>query len=121
MGRDFARGMSAARGGRWGPVHLSLPTDCLEGETDVANVPPAGAFVSATAALDVAAADAMLERLRRARRPVLLVGPGMMTRKGRESTATLENAAQVPVIGMEPPRGLADSSPGAVPPLLAHA
>ncbi len=121
IGRDFAKAMSAARAGRCGPVHLSLPTDCLEGETDAANVPPAGAFVSATIALDVAAADAMLERLRRARRPVILVGPGMMTRKGRESTATLEDISQIPVIGMESPRGLADSSLGAFAPMLAQA
>src|SRR5439155_16911493 len=68
-----------------------------------------------------AAADTMVERLQRARRRVILVGPSMMTRKGRESTAALENAAQVPVIGMESPRGLADSSLGAFAPMLAQA
>ena len=44
-----------------------------------------------------------------------------MTRTGRAATATLEHAVQIPVIGMESPRGLANSSLGAVAPLLAQA
>src|SRR5262249_51242093 len=74
-----------------------------------------------TAALDAGAAGAMLARLRGARRPVVLAGPGLMTRTGRAALASLEHALQVPVIGMESPRGLAGSSLGAVAPLLAQA
>src|SRR5262249_4137747 len=96
-------------------------TDCLEGEADVANLPRAEAFAPTTVTLDPATADAMLARLRRARRPVVLVGPGLMTRMGRETTASLEQVLQMPVIGMESPRGLADSSLGAVAPMLAQA
>jgi acetolactate synthase-1/2/3 large subunit len=44
-----------------------------------------------------------------------------MTRTGRAALAALEHVTQIPVIGMESPRGLADSSLGAVAPLLAQA
>ena len=121
LARDLATAIRTARSGRCGPVHLSLPTDCLDGETDVENVPDAQAFLPKTIDLDAGTAGAMLERLRRARRPVILVGPGLMTRKGRDAIATLEQVSQIPVIGMESPRGLADSSLGAVAPLLAQA
>src|SRR5215467_10843168 len=121
VARDLGRAIRTARSGRCGPVHLSLPTDCLDGEADISGVPGAEAFRAETAALDAGAADAMLARLRGARRPVVLAGPGLMTRTGRTALASLEHALQVPVIGMESPRGLADSSLGAVAPLLAQA
>jgi len=120
IARDLGRAIRTARSGRSGPVHLSLPTDCLDGEAED-NLPGAEVFLPDPMALDAATADAMLERLRRARRPVILVGPGLMSRKAREATAMLEHVAQIPVIGMESPRGLADSSLGAVAPLLAQA
>jgi acetolactate synthase-1/2/3 large subunit len=117
---DLARAIRTARSGRCGPVHLSLPTDCLDGEADDASVPGAEAFLAETAALDAETADAMLARLRQAQRPVVMAGPGLMTRTGRAALSTLEGALQIPVIGMESPRGLADSSLGAVAPLLAQ-
>ncbi len=120
IGRDVATAIRTARSGRCGPVHLSLPTDCLDGQAGD-GVPGADAFLPEARALDAGAADAMLARLRRATRPVIMVGPGLMTRTGRAATATLEHALEIPVIGMESPRGLADASLGAVAPLLAEA
>ncbi len=120
IARDLARAIRTARSGRSGPVHLSLPTDCLDGEADIESVPGSDAFRPETAAIEPGAADAVLARLRQARRPVILVGPGLMSRKAREATATLEHVLQIPVFGMESPRGLADSSLGAVAPLLAR-
>jgi len=118
---DLGRAIRTARSGRCGPVHLSLPTDCLDGDADIDGVPGVDAYLPETVALDAGTADAMLARLRRAKRPVVLAGPGLMTRTGRAALATLENAVQIPVIGMESPRGLADSSLGAVAPLLGEA
>jgi acetolactate synthase-1/2/3 large subunit len=120
IARDAATAIRAARSGRCGPVHLSLPTDCLDGEAD-GSVPGADAFLPETVALDAGAADTMLARLTRAKRPVILAGPGLMTRTARAATAALEHALQIPVVGMESPRGLADSSLGAVAPLLTQA
>jgi acetolactate synthase-1/2/3 large subunit len=121
IARDLARAIRTARSGRSGPVHLSLPTDCLDGDADIDGVPGADAFLPEIVALDAGTADAMLARLRKAKRPVVLAGPGLMTRTGRAALATLEHAVQIPVIGMESPRGLADSSLGAVAPLLGEA
>src|SRR5215475_9815865 len=42
---DLATAIRSARTGRSGPVHLSLPTDCLDGETDSDGVPGADAFL----------------------------------------------------------------------------
>jgi acetolactate synthase-1/2/3 large subunit len=44
-----------------------------------------------------------------------------MSRVGRDATAELEADTQIPVVGMESPRGLADTSLGAFAPLLATA
>src|ERR1019366_5299186 len=121
VARDFARAICEARSGRPGPVQLSLPTDCLDDEADMENVPRAEAFFNDAMALDVSVADGMLERLRRARHPLILAGPALMTRKGRQSNARLQEVLQIPVIGMESPRGIADPSLGAFAQILAQA
>ena len=52
LARDFATGEPrTARSGRRGPVHLSLPTDCLDGEADLTRVPPPDAFAGDAMAL----------------------------------------------------------------------
>ncbi|MGZ5048455.1 MAG: thiamine pyrophosphate-binding protein [Usitatibacter sp.] len=107
---DFAKACAVATGGRPGPVHLSLPTDCLE--EDAPGVEER-APQAASSSRDAPYAAPMLERLRRAKRPLILAGPASMTRAGRERLARLEAATGVPVIGMESPRGIADPSLGA--------
>jgi acetolactate synthase-1/2/3 large subunit len=121
VARDFARAIRTARLGRPGPVHLSLPADCLDDDADMEKAPRVEAFFNQAMALDVGVADGMLERLRRARRPLILAGPALMMRKGSESTARLQNTLQIPVIGMESPRGIADPSLGAFAQIMAQA
>jgi thiamine pyrophosphate-dependent acetolactate synthase large subunit-like protein len=121
LARDFATAMRTARSGRRGPVHLSLPTDCLDGEADTTQVPSSDAFMADTMGLDAATADAMLGRLRAARRPLIVTGPALMTRTGRAAALRLQDAARIPVVGMESPRGLADASLGGFAKLLAQA
>jgi acetolactate synthase-1/2/3 large subunit len=121
LGRDFATAMRTARSGRRGPVHLSLPTDCLDGAADIAQVPGADAFAGDAMALDAGAADAMLARLTAAKRPLIVTGPALMTRSGRAAALRLQDAIRIPVIGMESPRGLADASLGRFAQVLAQA
>ena len=118
---DFATAMRTARSGRRGPVHLSLPSDCLDGDADPAQVPAADAFAADVMALDEAAADAILARLRGAKRPLIVTGPMLMTRPGRAAAMRLEEATNIPVVGMESPRGLADASLGGFARMLAQA
>ena len=120
---DVQRAMRLARSGRPGAVHLSLPSDCLEGGEH--RPPPAGDDAAATeprhSRLETSDADAMLGRLARAKRPLILAGPASMTRSGRERMRALEEATGIPVIGMESPRGIADPSLGAFAQILARA
>ncbi len=71
--------------------------------------------------IDAETGDALLRRLRNAARPVILVGPMGLTRRGRALAAALEDAAGIPVVGMESPRGMADPSLGAFAEMLAQA
>ena len=134
LASDFAKAVRIARSGRPGPVHLSLPVDVLEaacGSTilasgtasDLAHVGLAHCGLAADdSAVDGAAQPTMLsadaiatiiQRLRAARRPLVLTGAITMTRPGRQACAALEAALGMPVVGMESPRGLADPSLGA--------
>jgi acetolactate synthase-1/2/3 large subunit len=114
---DVARAIAMAKLGRPGPVHLSLPSDCLEAavETErseaIDGAPPAPDFDAA----------AIVSRLRGAKRALVLTGPVTLTKAGRARTATLEAALGVPVVGMESPRGIADPSLGALAQALAQA
>jgi acetolactate synthase-1/2/3 large subunit len=115
-GVDFVKAARVAQSGRPGPVHLSLPTDVLEG---VAADGPQPAIEGAQyPSINVQPA---IDRIAAARRPLLLCGPMCMTREGRRRMAEVEQASGVPVIGMESPRGVNDPSLGAFAGVLARA
>jgi len=114
---DVAKAMAIARAGRPGPVHVSLPSDVLEADAGDAPAPQPLSMAS-PAKVD---AGPLLDRLAAASRPLILAGPGSLTRSGRERLAGLEEACGIPVIGMESPRGIADPSLGAFAQVLAEA
>ncbi|HET7402492.1 MAG TPA: thiamine pyrophosphate-binding protein, partial [Usitatibacter sp.] len=114
---DFARAVRIARSGRPGPVHVSLPTDVLEGQAGEAALD----FGAAATTLSDADADAIVAALARFARPLVLAGPLALTPAGRPRMKRLEDALGVPVIGMESPRGIADPSLGAFGEMLAQA
>ena len=117
---DIAKAIRIARSGRPGPVNLSLPTDALENTAEVPAL-KADAFEAEPLPLAPATASDLMQRLARARRPMILAGPACMTRPGRALMAALEAASGVPVIGMESLRGIADASLGAFAQMLAQA
>ena len=121
MGEDVARALRLAASGRPGPVHLSLPADALDATLTDAALPGADAFTASMAALLPAAAEAVLDELARAARPVILVGPALVRGAGREAAQRLEAAARVPVVGMESPRGLNEPALGALAEMLPQA
>lgn len=118
---DVARAIRIAQSGRPGPVHMSLPSDALEGDASSTSVPGLAELGALSAPLDAQIGDAFLRQLRDASRPIILVGPGGLTRRGRALSAALQDAAGIPVVGMESPRGMADSSLGAFSEMLAQA
>ena len=114
---DVRKAMRLARAGRAGAVHLSLPSECLEASaTGVAPEEPAAA--QSLAASD---AQAIRDRLARAKRPLILAGPASLTRTGRSRMRRLEAALGIAVVGMESPRGILDPSLGAFAEVLAQA
>src|SRR5258706_5601781 len=113
---DVGRPIAAATGGRSGAVHLSLPSDVLEGACGSHS--REGGSPIRPAVFDAAP---FLDRLLGAKRPLILTGPASLTKRGRERMTALEAACGIPVIGMESPRGIADPSLGAVAQVLAQA
>lgn len=120
LAHDFATAVRLARSGRPGPVHLSLPTDCLEAAAGEVQV-PTGGFEPDSLPLAARDAAGIAERLRRAGRPLILAGPAALSRAGRLRMAALEAASGIPVIGMESPRGVNDPALGAFAQVLAQA
>ena len=120
VARDVARAMDIACDGRPGPVSLSLASDALEAEAS-AQSSAAVAKEGVSPIVDARLIDAVVERLQRAVRPLILVGPASMTRHGARVAAALDDAIGVPVVGMESPRGIADPALGAFGEMLAQA
>ncbi|HXZ47991.1 MAG TPA: thiamine pyrophosphate-binding protein [Usitatibacter sp.] len=118
---DVSRALRLSLSGRPGPVHLSLPTDALEDEAAGEDDPPVEDARPEAIPLGESRAEAVVERLMGAHRPLILCGPTLMTRDGHERTAALEEATGVPVVGMESPRGIADPSLGAFAEMLPAA
>ena len=115
VGYDLALAIKIAASGRPGPVHLSLPSDVLEGivEDDPILWPNEEDFTPDTQPLSDIATDAVLAALDAAERPLILVGPHLCTERGRAAQRALEAKLNVPVVGMASPRGLNDPCLGA--------
>ncbi len=116
LGEELGEALRIAKSGRPGPVHLSLPSDLLD-ETVEANAirwPDAGQVAHPQQiAMADGAADAVLAAMAAAKRPVILAGPHLSSRKGRDLLARLEQATGAPAAVIESPRGANDATLGA--------
>jgi acetolactate synthase-1/2/3 large subunit len=123
LGHDIARAWKIAVSGRPGPVHVSLPADVLEAKVGAADVslPPTSAFEASPVGLDATLAQAIAERLARAKRALVLTGPALASQRGERAREALRRASGVPVIAMESPRGVNDPALGAVAEVLREA
>jgi acetolactate synthase-1/2/3 large subunit len=123
LGTELAEAVRIALSGRPGPVHLSLPFDLLEERVEESPElwPKPSAFTPHAQPLTDAAADAVLELLGAAKRPLVLVGPQLCHSGGLSQLRRLEAAAGVPVVPMESPRGLNDARLGAFAEVLPRA
>jgi acetolactate synthase-1/2/3 large subunit len=122
LGEDIARALRAARSGRPGPVHVSLPFDVLEAGVDGDETPPRNlVFEPPCQQLDAVTACAALAEISRARRPIILTGPVLAGSRGGAVRAALSDATGAPVVGMESPRGVNDPCLGALGDVLKQA
>lgn len=120
LGEDVARAMRMARAGRPGPVHLSLPSDLLEGKADVP-LPAPSDFLPEPLANQARAIDAALDHLAAGKTPLLIAGPAMAGARARRLLAQFEDATGVPCLVMESPRGVNDPCLGLLAEVLARA
>jgi acetolactate synthase-1/2/3 large subunit len=118
LGEDLARAMRIAKSGRPGPVHLSLPSDLLEAPVE-AKLPELNAF--SPEVLLFRNDEEELSILKKAKKPLLVAGPGWGSARGRAALAKFEEATGVPAIVMESPRGANDPSLGLLSEVLAAA
>jgi acetolactate synthase-1/2/3 large subunit len=123
LGQDIAKALRTAAGGRPGPVHLSLPSDLLDRSvpTDAVAWPIASDFAAPSVPLTNPAADTVLALVAAAARPLLLAGPQLASRRGREMLARMAAAIGLPGAVMESPRGIADATNGAFAAIVRRA
>jgi acetolactate synthase-1/2/3 large subunit len=62
----------------------------------------------------------ILSALAATKKPLIIVGPMMLSKAGKKQLASLEASLGIPVIGMESPRGIGDPSLGAFSEVLAE-
>jgi acetolactate synthase-1/2/3 large subunit len=118
LGVDLASAMRMAKAGRPGPVHLSLPSDLLEGEAN-AELPAKEEFIPGPVASGLS--EEILDVLRKARKPLLIAGPAHGNARGRAVLRQFEETTNVPAIVMESPRGVNDPCLGLLAEVLAAA
>jgi acetolactate synthase-1/2/3 large subunit len=123
LGMDIARAFELATAGRPGPVHISLPVDLLEQAISDDEIMPAttAGFQTRFASVAPATADRVISEIRAAAKPLMICGPAMCTERGRNAMREAADALDVPVIGMESPRGINDPGLGALAEILAEA
>ncbi|MDX2155276.1 MAG: thiamine pyrophosphate-binding protein [Hyphomicrobiaceae bacterium] len=116
IGEELGEALRVAKSGRPGPVHLSLPSDLLDEtvEDNAIRWPEVEKVKSpGQVRLPDGAADAVLAIIAAAKRPVILAGPHLSSRKGRQMLSRLEQATGAPAAVIESPRGANDATLGA--------
>jgi len=121
LGDDIERALRIARSGRPGPVHVSLPFDVLEARVAANAIASSLSATPVVQRLDKSTGDAVHAELKRAHRPLVLVGPVMANGAGRAARERLAAATGVPVVCMESPRGVNDPGLGAFADVLHEA
>jgi acetolactate synthase I/II/III large subunit len=123
LGSDIARAFELAASGRPGPVHVSLPVDLLEQtipDQQITRMTKAD-FLPRPSPLAAEVADKVISHLRAATKPLVICGPAMCTERGRAAMRQAADALDVPVVGMESPRGVNDPGLGAFAEILSQA
>ncbi|HEV7410438.1 MAG TPA: thiamine pyrophosphate-binding protein [Bradyrhizobium sp.] len=123
LGPDIARAIELATAGRPGPVHVSLPVDLLEqtiADENATRIAKAE-LQTRSSRLKPEVADQVISHLRAAAKPLVICGPAMCTERGRKVMRDAADALDVPVIGMESPRGINDPGLGAFAEILIEA
>jgi acetolactate synthase-1/2/3 large subunit len=120
LGADIAKAFELATAGRPGPVHISLPVDLLEQAVSDDQIMPMTADQS-RAPIAPEMCDKVIAELHAAAKPLVICGPAMCTERGRAAMRKAADALDVPVIGMESPRGINDPGLGAYAEILAEA
>lgn len=119
---DIAKAIRIAKSGRSGPVHISLPTDVLESLVpETSNGISSALLAAESSTIDTVDLEKLINRLKQAKKPLILTGPMMQSQEGRKTLKTLENSLGIPVVGMESPRGIGDPSLGAFAEVLSQA
>lgn len=110
----------AALSGRPGPVHIALPFDVLEADSNM--LPPSVEEMTPTEdPVEPAAVAAICEQLARAERPLVILGPAMTASRTGDLHARLADHLDAPLVAMESPRGLSDPSLGGFAKMVAEA
>jgi acetolactate synthase I/II/III large subunit len=120
---DIVKAFELATTGRPGPVHVSLPVDLLErtiADKQLRRITKADLELHAPPPMPEVA-DKVISHLRAATKPLVICGPAMCTERGRKTMREAADSLDVPVIGMESPRGVNDPGLGAFADLLMEA
>lgn len=117
MAEAARRALRMATTGRPGAVHLSLPTDTLEGETPDASVfgdPTFGVAPSLRTRADAALIERAARMIEASRRPVIVAGGGVLTSGACEELTAFAEAMRIPVATSINGKGsIAETSPAA--------
>lgn len=111
---DIHRALFLACSGRPGPVHVSLPADVLEGSIPAASekkrdlAEHGGSGLFSNSLPDKALIKDVINLLLDASNPLILAGPAMARQKRWLVVTRLSEAAGIPALPMESPRGVND-------------
>jgi acetolactate synthase I/II/III large subunit len=123
LNADIAGAFELAATERTGPVHVSLPVDLLEqtiADKQIRRNTKADLELCGSPLMPEVA-DKVISHLRAAIKPLMICGAAMCVQRGRKTMREAANALDVPVIGMESPRGINDPGLGAFAEVLAEA
>ena len=113
--------MRAARSGRHGPVHLTIPEDVLNESAQNPLFPPQIHTEDDSFAVSPSDLSAITMALDASKKPVILTGSTISSARNNILIEAIRTHHKIPVISMTSPRGLADPMLGRIREILAEA
>lgn len=97
--REVVKAIHIAMEGRRGPVWLDIPQDIQNARVDENELYPVGEHISTLPTLKAEDMYEVLDIMRKAKRPCILAGSGIISSNNRSEFEELVNKMNVPVIG----------------------
>ena len=118
---EIVKGISIAKTGRPGPVHLALPFDLLNEEVKNISISQKEKYQQKLSIIDIKSKSLIFKLLKKSSKPLIITGPSLLEFRNKKLYDQINTSLNIPIISMTSPRGTNDPALGRIKTILEEA